>query len=62
MTGKRFKQIRLELGLTQAQLAEVLKVQPNTVAMWDRGEKPIKGPVELSMNLLLEKKQKGEPK
>jgi len=60
MTGKRFKQIRLHLGLTQSQLAKVLGVQPNTVAMWDRGEKRVTGPVELAMNLLLEKNQRGE--
>ena len=60
MTGKRFKQIRLALGLTQRELATILKVQSNTVAIWDRGEKRIAGPVELAMNLLLEKKQRGE--
>jgi transcriptional regulator with XRE-family HTH domain len=60
MTGRRFKQIRLKLGLTQAELAKLLGVWPNTVAVWERGEKPIPGPVELAMNLLLEKKEKGE--
>jgi DNA-binding transcriptional regulator YiaG len=58
MTGKRFKQIRLELGLTQKQLAKLLAVWTNTVAHWDRGDKPIPGPVELAMKLLLEKKEK----
>ena len=58
MTGKRFKQIRLELGLTQKQLAKLLGVWTNTVALWDRGDKPIPGPVELCMKLLLEKKEK----
>jgi len=60
VTGKRFKQIRLKLGLTQAQLAEVLGVASNTVAVWERGEQPIPGPVELAMKLLLEKKERGE--
>ena len=60
MTGKRFKQIRLKLGLTQAQLAEILGVASNTVAVWERGEQPISGPVELAMKLLLEKKERGE--
>jgi transcriptional regulator with XRE-family HTH domain len=60
MTGKRFKQIRTELGMTQAQLAKVLGVWANTVAHWDRGDKPIPGPVELAMKLLLEKKERGE--
>jgi transcriptional regulator with XRE-family HTH domain len=60
MTGKRFKQIRLALGLTQKQLATLLGVWENTVAHWDRGDKPIPGPVELAMKLLLEKKQREE--
>ena len=60
MTGRRFKQVRTTLGLTQAQLAKLLGVWPNTVAVWERGEKPIPGPVELAMKLLLEKKERGE--
>jgi transcriptional regulator with XRE-family HTH domain len=60
MTGKRFKQIRTRLGLTQTRLAELLGVWANTVAVWERGEKPIPGPVELAMQLLLEKTEKGE--
>jgi transcriptional regulator with XRE-family HTH domain len=60
MTGKRFKQIRLELGLTQKQLAKLLGVWTNTVAVWDRGDKPIPTTVELCMKLLLEKKQREE--
>ena len=60
MTGKRFKQIRLALGLTQKQLAKLLGVWTNTVAIRDRGEKPIPTTVELAMKLLLEKKERGE--
>ena len=60
MTGRRFKQVRTALGLSQAQLAKLLGVWPNTVAVWERGEKPIPGPVELAMKLLLEKKERGE--
>jgi len=55
MTGKRFKQIRTRLGMTQAELAELLGVWTNTVAHWDRGDKDIPGPVDLAMRLLLEK-------
>jgi transcriptional regulator with XRE-family HTH domain len=60
MTGKRFKQIRLELGLTQKQLGKLLGVWTNTVAVWDRGDKLIPTTVELCMKLLLEKKQREE--
>ena len=58
MTGRRFRTIRRALGLSQSQLAKVLKVWPNTIALWDRGENPIPGPVEVAMDLLLEKKQR----
>ena len=35
---ERLKEIRLELGMTQAQLAEALGVRGNTAARWERGE------------------------
>jgi transcriptional regulator with XRE-family HTH domain len=37
MTGKELKRKRAALGLTQVQLAEILGVQPNTVARWENG-------------------------
>jgi transcriptional regulator with XRE-family HTH domain len=60
MTGRRFRQIRRAVGLSQSQLAKLLGVWPNTVAHWDRGDKSIPGPVEFAMKLLLEKDEKGE--
>jgi transcriptional regulator with XRE-family HTH domain len=47
-------------GKARAQLAKLLGVWANTVAVWDRGEKPIPTTVELCMKLLLEKKERGE--
>ena len=37
MEGRELKERRLALGLTQARLAEILDVKPNTVARWERG-------------------------
>ena len=60
MTGKEFKRTRTALGMSQAQLAKVLGVTVTAVARWERGERPISGPVALAMKLLLEKKERGE--
>jgi DNA-binding transcriptional regulator YiaG len=60
MTGKRFRQIRKKLGLSQSQLAKLIEVTVTALARWERGERPISGPVALCMKLLLEKHERGE--
>ncbi len=60
MTGKKFRRTRRALRMSQSQLAKVLGVTATAVARWERGERPISGPVALAMNLLLEKTEKGE--
>lgn len=49
MEGEKLKEKRVALGLTQAQLAEILDVKPNTVARWERGLLPVPRTVELAM-------------
>jgi transcriptional regulator with XRE-family HTH domain len=49
MEGEKLKEKRAALGLTQAQLAEILDVKPNTVARWERGLLPVPRTVELAM-------------
>jgi transcriptional regulator with XRE-family HTH domain len=49
MEGDTLKQRRAALGLTQAQLAEILDVKPNTVARWERGLLAVPRTVELAM-------------
>jgi DNA-binding transcriptional regulator YiaG len=39
------------LGLTQRQLALVLGVHANTVACWERGDKPIGNPTMVAATL-----------
>ncbi len=43
------KQRREKLGLTQAQLAELLGVKENTVYRWESGRLPISKTVELAL-------------
>lgn len=45
MTFIEFKTHRDKLGLTQAALAMLLGVASNTVARWERGERPISEPI-----------------
>jgi transcriptional regulator with XRE-family HTH domain len=49
MKGKKLKAQRAALGLTQVQLAEILGVQPNTVARWENGVLDIPKVVVLAM-------------
>ena len=48
--------MRKALKLSQARLAKLMNVTVTSVARWERGERPISGPVALAMKLLLEKK------
>lgn len=41
MTPEALRARRQAAGLTQSQLASHLGVSPNTVARWERGERPI---------------------
>lgn len=52
MTGNELRKRRARMGLTQAQLAAHLGVDPNTVARWERGELPIRPIVRNLMQYL----------
>jgi len=51
VTGADLRAARLALGITQRQLALVLGVHPNTVACWERGDKPIGKPDMVRLSL-----------
>jgi len=50
MKGKELKARRAALGMTQVQLAQVLSVQPNTVARWETGVLAVPKLVALDMD------------
>lgn len=53
MTPAQLREKRAEYGLSQAALAQLLKVSPNTVARWERGEVAInQGLVHLGFKVL----------
>ena len=62
MTGSELRAIRERLGLTQVEMAERLGVAANTVARWERDEKPIRPPVEKLIRLTAQSagKRKGK--
>lgn len=43
--ASRLSQLRNQLGLTQLELAKDFNVSRNALAMWERGERTIPGPV-----------------
>jgi transcriptional regulator with XRE-family HTH domain len=63
MTGDELKERRNALSLTQAQLAEILDVKPNTVARWERGVLSVPKAIELALATVeRERKKKGKSK
>ena len=52
MTGDELREKRQSLGMTQEQLAAELKVAPNTVARWERGERSIPPYLDLALETI----------
>lgn len=53
MTPATFNRIRKKLGMTQTQLAAVLRIGDiQTIRRWEKGRRGISGPVSLLMELL----------
>lgn len=53
-----YKQIRLTLGLTQAQMAKALNTHKMMVYRWEKGERKPKGQAQRLYELLLDMKDK----
>lgn len=51
MAGQELRFLRTELGLTQAQLAEIVKVTLLTVSRWERNETPVNDAAEMLVRL-----------
>ena len=59
MTGKWLRQMRRRLEMTQTELANALEMQRNSIALMERGERPVVKATELAVRFLLSKKTKG---
>lgn len=62
MDGTELKEARLKLDLTQAQLAEILGVKPNTVARWENGVLVVPTAIALAMETVERDHKKGSKK
>ena len=54
LEGKDIKSIRKKLNLTQAEFAQLGNVSVKTIERWERGEKPVTGPVVTLVKILRE--------
>ena len=55
-TSAALYEARQALGMTQAELADALRLQKNgerTVRRWEQGEVPISGPAQIAIESLL---------
>jgi DNA-binding transcriptional regulator YiaG len=52
ISPKELRFLRSEMGMTQAELAEIVKKDHQTVGRWERGEKPIDQNAEALIRLL----------
>lgn len=49
MESEELKKKRLDLGLTQSQLAEYLKTPYKTYVQWERGQRRVPGLLEIAL-------------
>jgi DNA-binding XRE family transcriptional regulator len=59
MTGKELRRMRERLEMTQAELAQALGLQRNSITLMEVGERPVVKTTELAVRFLLSKKPKG---
>ncbi len=53
MTGAELRRARKRLGMTQAELAEALGMQRNSIARMENGRQPVMRTTELGVKYLL---------
>jgi len=56
VSAKELRFLRTEMGYTQEQLADILKVERITLGRWERGDKPINSNAETVVRLLAAQK------
>lgn len=52
MTGQELRFLRSEMGMTQAKLADIIKVSSLTVSRWEREEHPIDDAAEMLIRIM----------
>jgi DNA-binding transcriptional regulator YiaG len=62
MTPKELRFLRTEMGLTQGELAQVVKKDHQTVGRWERGETPLDGNAEVVIRMLAAERLGIDPK
>lgn len=58
MSPRELRFLRTEIGMTQSQLAEVTRVDKQTVGRWERGETPLKETAEVIVRELVKQRMK----
>jgi DNA-binding transcriptional regulator YiaG len=61
MKASEFRQLRQQLGLSQARFAALLGVAPNTVARWERGELGMRGTTARLIELVAKQQRRTSP-
>ena len=60
VTGQELREIRKKLGVTQAKLADLVGMTPNTIARQERDELTIREPMARLYCLLVERAKQGK--
>jgi DNA-binding transcriptional regulator YiaG len=60
MTPSALTNARQRLALSQAALARLLGVHPQTISLWERGTHEVPGPVALALKAIERSQHKGE--
>ncbi|WP_454917093.1 helix-turn-helix domain-containing protein [Xanthobacter sediminis] len=50
---KEIRFLRRHIGMTQAELAQMLRVDAQTVARWEKGQTEIQGPADMAIRVLM---------
>jgi len=58
MKGRDLRKIREKLGWTQVEMAKAIRVTPNTVARWERGERSLTDSRALMIRMIFDQEKR----
>lgn len=61
LTHREFRFLRKALDVSQRQLAALAKVDEQTISMWERGNSPIQGSVDILLRAWVREHDSGKP-